>query len=138
MNDDEIESYIHKVHQNELDGRKEIDLDSAMAKFIQFTHSHRDSTHTSSLFLDFDENGDGSVSMKEFEDVLVDKIHLSRRDVGIIKLKFFENPDVEVIQFDNFIKAIQLYTDAKKKGKFLGKYKPPSMKGGAMKDLLFG
>jgi len=139
MNEDEVEDYIHRIHQNELDGRKERDLEEAMGKFIQFVSSHRDAGHMANLFMDFDDNGDGSISMEEFGNVLTDKIHLSRRDVDIIKLKFFPF-DCEKIQFDNFVKVLKAYTDAKKKGKFLGRYKPPTMKGSlngsTMKGLL--
>jgi len=115
-----------------------------MIKFVQFTHSHRNAGHMTSLFMDFDENGDGHVSMEEFGNVLREKIHLSRRDVEIVKLKFFPF-ETENIQFDNFIMAVKQYTDAKKKGKFLGGYKPPSIKGNTakagledMKSLLCG
>lgn len=65
-------------------------------------------------------------------------MHLAQRDVALITDKFFK-PGVETIHYDNFLKAYSLYMDAKKKGMFLGNgYKPPSLKAGGMKSLLFG
>ncbi len=138
MTDEQIEDYVHILHKKELDGKKEIDLETAMSKLVQFTHSHRNASHTSDLFRDFDENHDGTLGIEEFDHVLMEKIHLTKRDVDLIKLKFFEG-EVKNLNYDNFLHAIQTYTDAKKKGKFLGMgARPPTIKASSMSMILSG
>jgi len=127
-----------------LSGKKELEIDAALNKFVQFTHSHRDISHTSEIFHVFDEDHSGMISLEEFKDILIEMIHMTSRDVQLVVEKFFKN-GVQGIRYDNFVKVILQYTDAKKKGKFLGNgYKPPSRKGtqgggdNNMGNLIFG
>jgi hypothetical protein len=130
--------YIHLLHKKELDGKKEIDLENAMQKLVQFTHSHRDAGHTAMLFRDFDIDHSGTLSVPEFREVLSEKVHFTSRDIDLVLMKFFK-PGVENLNYMNFLTAIQAYTDAKKKGKFLGMGKKPStVKEDAMASLLGG
>ena len=128
MSDEQIEAYVNLANQKKLTGKKEIDVENALSKFVQFTHSHRSANHTAQLFMDFDTDRSGKLTIDEFENVLRDSIHLTRREIDLIKEKFFM-PGVTSFNYTNFLKVLQTYTDAKKKGKFLGNgYKPPSLK----------
>ncbi|GMH95523.1 hypothetical protein TrST_g9293 [Triparma strigata] len=138
MTDDQIQAYVNLTNEKKLSGRKEIQVDEALAKLVQFTHSHRDDSHTSKLFREFDLDHSGTLSLEEFKQVLMDRMHLGAREVSLIADKFFK-PGVETIHYDNFLKVYSLYMDAKKKGMFLGNgYKPPSLKATGMKGILFG
>jgi len=138
MSAKQIDDYVHLLHKKELEGKKEIDLEAAMHKLVQFTHSHRNAGHTAALFRDFDLDLSGTLTVPEFEEVLKEKVHFTQRDVNMVLLKFFK-PGVKELRYMNFLTAIQAYTDAKKKGKFLGGgKKPATIKEDAMKSLLFG
>ncbi|GMH98573.1 hypothetical protein TL16_g13417, partial [Triparma laevis f. inornata] len=56
---------------------------------VQFTHSHRDDSHTSKLFREFDLDHSGTLSTDEFSQVLTERMHLAQRDVALITDKFF-------------------------------------------------
>ena len=140
MTDSQIDAYVNLTNEKKLTGRKEIQCEEALNKLVAFTQSHRDAHHTANLFRDFDEDHSGTLGLAEFREVLGTKIHLGKRDIDLILDKFFP-PGVSSLHYENFLRALQTYTDAKKKGKFLGNgYKPPSLKGKGndMASLLFG
>ncbi|GMH47270.1 hypothetical protein TrRE_jg10885, partial [Triparma retinervis] len=103
--------------------------DNALNKFVQFTHSHRDSSHTFAIFKDMDKDNSGVINVEEFREILMERIHMTQRDVDLVTEKFFKK-GCKGIRYNNFVKALLHYTDSKKKGMFLGNgYKPKSMKG---------
>jgi Ca2+-binding EF-hand superfamily protein len=129
MTEKEIEAYVDLANDNMLTGKKEMEVDNALNKFVQFTHSHRDSSHTFSIFHDIDQDKSGTITLEEFREVLMERIHMTQRDVDLVSEKFFKK-GCNGIRYNNFVKALLQYTDSKKKGKFLGNgYKPKSMKG---------
>mmetsp|Transcript_15057 Transcript_15057/g.30703 ORF Transcript_15057/g.30703 Transcript_15057/m.30703 type:complete len:373 (+) Transcript_15057:3-1121(+) len=139
MTDSQIEAYVNLTNEKKLSGRREIQCEEALNKLVAFSQSHRDAHHTANLFRDFDEDHSGTLGLAEFREVLGTKVHLGKRDIDLILDKFFP-PGVESLHYENFLRALQTYTDAKKKGKFLGNgYKPPSLKGkNDMASLLGG
>jgi hypothetical protein len=116
MTDGEIESYIGTLQSAEMSGREELELERAMRDFCQNVLASRDGTRLLQTFRSFDVDGSGCLSIEEFSNALRQVGNLTNYTIGLLQKKFFSDPGLEEINYDNFIRIIQAYLDNKNKG----------------------